>query len=289
MRKEAPLLNNTPYRNAVVTGAASGLGRAVSLELARRGWSVGVVDIDEAGALETAELVEREGGTGTVFHADTGRRESARAAAQRFFAVPGGVGLLVNCAGVAAMGWAGDIPPDDWRWAVDTNLWGVVNWCEEFIPRMRSQGCGHIVNVASIAGIASMAEWAPYNVAKSAVISYSETVRVELAPAGIGVTVACPIYFDSNLARTMRCTDPWQRAYLEAALAGARMDSSAVAAKILLAVERNRLYVLPQASAKMLWLAKRMFPRAWSRMFSVLYRTGLGRPLLKGLSRMRLV
>lgn len=276
-------------KRAVVTGAASGLGRAICLELARRGWSIGVVDIDDRGAERTLELVEQAGGKGEVFHADVGRPEDVEAMAGHFFDTWGGVDLLVNNAGVAVMGLAGDIPLDDWRWIIDTNLWGVIYGCHEFIPRMKAQGGGHIVNTASIAGIMSMAEWSPYNVTKSAVISLSETLRVELAPDNIGVTAVCPIYFKSNLTDEMRYTDPWQLEYLTTALTSARMSAETIAEKVVRAVERNKCYVVPQPSAKLLRLNKMLAPSTYHGLMRLLNRYGLLRPFVMRLSRWRLL
>jgi NAD(P)-dependent dehydrogenase (short-subunit alcohol dehydrogenase family) len=276
-------------RTAVITGAGSGLGRALSLELARAGWRVGIVDINDAGAEETLELVERAGGRGVVFRADVGAAGDVREMAEHYWSAWGGVDLLVNNAGVAVLGWTGEIPLEDWRFIIDTNLWGAIHTCTEFIPRMKAQGGGHILNIASIAGIVSLAELAPYNATKSAIVSMSETLKSELAKSRIGVTVACPIYFRSRLADTMRNIDCWERDYFATALEKGRMDPARVAEKIVAAVERNRLYVFPQAAAKVLWAVQRLAPRSWYGLLALLNRLGLERPVMKVLSVLRLL
>ncbi len=276
-------------KTAVVTGAGSGLGRALSLELACVGWRVGIVDINDAGAEETLGLVERAGGSGAVFHADVGVAGDVAEMTQHFFAEWGGVDLLVNNAGVAVLGWTGEIPLEDWRYIIDTNLWGVIHTCTEFVPRMKAQGGGHILNIASIAGIVSLAELAPYNSTKSAIVSISETLKSELAKSRIGVTVACPIYFRSHLADTMRNIDSWEHDYFATALDKGRMDPARVAEKLIAAVERNRLYVFPQAAAKVLWAVQRAAPGPWYWFLALLNRLGLERPVMKVLSLMKLL
>lgn len=282
-------LDELEGKRAVVTGGASGLGRELCLELARRGWRVGVVDIDEVGCKETARMVERAGGSGEAYVADVGRPEEVRAFAGRFFGSWGGVDLLVNCAGVVAMGLFETVPLEDWHWVMDANLYGVVHGCSEFVPRMKARGAGHVLNIASIAGPMSQAEWAPYSVSKAGVISISETLRVELAGSGVGVTVACPIYFDSRLPVTMRYTDSWQKDYFETAARFARMPTARVAAKIIRAVDRNRLYVVPQPSAKLLFAVKRAAPSAWYGLEALLNRAGILRWFTRFLSRARLI
>lgn len=276
-------------KRAVVTGGASGLGRELCLELGRGGWRVGVVDTDAVGCEETVRLVERAGGSGEACPADVRRPEEVRAFAERFFGSWGGVDLLVNCAGVAAMGIFEDIPLEDWRWVMDVNLFGVVHGCREFVPLMKAQGAGHMVNVASIAGPMSQAEWAPYSASKAGVISLSETMRVELAGSGVGVTVVCPIYFDSNLTARMRYTDPWQKEYLETAFRCARMRTPEIAARIIKGVEKNRLYVVPQPSAKILFGLKRAAPVAWYSFEALLNRLGVLRWFTMFVSRRRMI
>ncbi len=274
-------------KRAVVTGGASGLGRELCLELARRGWRLGVVDIDGEGCRETIRMVESTGGSGEAIVADVGRPEEVEALAEHFFGSFGGVDLLVNCAGVAAMGIFEDIPLEDWHWVMRANLFGVVHTCREFVPRMKAQGAGHVLNIASIAGQMSQAEYAPYGVSKAGVISLSETMRVELAGSGVGVTVACPIYFQSNLA--LRCTDPWQNEYFRTALSRGRMRTSQVAAAAIRGVDRNRLYVVPQTSAKLLLAIKRFAPATWFGLESLLNRLGMLRWFTMFLSRHRML
>jgi len=127
---------------AVVTGAAGGLGRAISLELARRNGRVLVSDVDRAGAEETATLVERSGGAAEVIVVDVTEPDDLERARDEIDRIWGGADLLVNNAGVAVAGTLGDVALEDWKWALNVNLWGVIRGCRAFVLRMRERGAG---------------------------------------------------------------------------------------------------------------------------------------------------
>jgi len=169
---------------AVVTGAGSGLGRAFCLELKKRGARLVCADIDEAAAQRTASEVG-----GTAVRCDVARIEDVEALAAAAERALGGVDLVVNNAGVAVAGPVGEVPLDDWRWIMGVNLWGVIYGCHVFAPRLKKQGRGHIINVASAAGLLAPPGMAPYNVTKAAVVALSETMSAELKQTGVGVTV----------------------------------------------------------------------------------------------------
>jgi NAD(P)-dependent dehydrogenase (short-subunit alcohol dehydrogenase family) len=276
-------------KKAVITGAASGLGRSLATTLAEEGWRIGIVDIDDAGAKETLELVKRAGGSGETFHADVSDPEEVTAFADHFFERWSGVDLLINNAGVAVAGIVGDIPLEDWDWIFGISFWGMLYGCHEFIPRMKAQGKGHIVNVASAAGLISLMDMGPYNTAKAAVISLSETLRMELAPYNIGITVACPVFFKTNLLDDMRYTDEWEREWAQSTFDNARMTSDEVARRIISAAKKDRLYIIPQLSGRFLWLLKRLMPETYYSVFRLLNSAGLLKPLADRLARWGLV
>lgn len=278
-------LREARRKTAVVTGAGSGLGRALALDLGGRGWTVGIVDINMVGAQATLDLVEKAGAAGGVFHCDVRDLDQVTSTAQHFFDEWGGVGLLVNNAGVAAGGFVGDIDMDDWMKVIDTNLWGTIHGCHAFIPRMKAQGGGHIANVASFAGIMCLPEMAPYNVAKAAVISLSETLRSELAPDRIGITVACPSFFETNLIDDMPYTDEFQIQFARAAFTNAKVSSGDIAHAILKAVDRNKLYVFPQFASKWTRVSKGIAPSVHYGVLAWLCRTGRSRPLIMWMAR----
>lgn len=272
-------------RTSVITGAGSGLGRSLAIALGRLGWSVGIAEVNMEGAGETLEMVRKAGGGGDVFRCDVRSREEVSAMAEHFEGSLGPAVMLVNNAGVTSGGLVGDIPDEDWRRVMDTNLWGAINGCQVYVPKMKASGGGHIVNVASSAGIACLPEMAPYNVAKAAVISLSETLRAELRPANIGVTVACPTFFNTNLLDDMTCTDEFQSEFAHAAFENARSSSDEVAAAIVRGVRKNKLYVFPQSAAKFVSVTKRLSPSMHHRFIAMTYGTGRARSLMLRMAR----
>ncbi len=245
---------------AVITGAASGLGRAIALQLARTGGRVLVADVAMDRARETAADIERAGGQAAVVECDVGDAAQVAALADEAERRWGGTDLLVNNAGVACAGPVGDIKLDDWQWCLRINLWGVVHGCHAFVPRMKAQRGGFILNVASSAGIASFPEMGPYNVSKAGVISLTETLQGELAPYGIGVSVLCPTFFKTNLMDNFRSPAERHRKMAEAFFRRATMTAEQVAVAGLRGLERGELVIIPQRDGKAVYHAKRFTP-----------------------------
>jgi NAD(P)-dependent dehydrogenase (short-subunit alcohol dehydrogenase family) len=282
-------MSNLDGKRAVVTGAASGLGRALALILARKGWKIGITDINEAGSRETLELVKKAGGSGEVFPVDVSKPESVKAMADHFFSAWKGVDLLVNNAGIAISGLVGEIPLANWEKIMGINFWGMLYGCHEFIPRMKQQGGGHILNIASAAGLFSMTNMSPYNATKAAVISLSETLMPEVAPFNIGITVACPMFFNTNLVKNMAHTDPVETEFANAAFEFSRITSEEVAARIIRAVEKGRLYAIPMLSGKVSWFYKRLSPSLFYGTLAFLNRRGWLMPIGLRLARWGMV
>ncbi|SDQ61038.1 SDR family NAD(P)-dependent oxidoreductase [Tsukamurella pulmonis] len=263
----------TEGAKAVVTGAGSGIGRSFALEIARRGGEVVCADIDETRAKETVALIEARGGTAhavTVDVADRVAVESLAAFTRTVFDGP--PSLVVNNAGVGIGGRpVGDVGLDDWNWALGINLWGVVHGCELFAPMLREAGRGGIINVASAAGFAAAPSMGPYNVSKAGVMSLSETLAAELAGSGVNVSVLCPTFVKTNVARDGRITEGSKN------LAGTLMkltgiSPDGVAAQTLDALDLGRLYVVPQLDANVIWHLKRHFPTPYVRGLGLLTR-----------------
>ncbi|MHB8894542.1 MAG: SDR family NAD(P)-dependent oxidoreductase [Candidatus Geothermincolia bacterium] len=282
-------LERLDRKTAVITGAGSGLGRALSLDLARQGWKLGLVDIELPAAEQTLELVRQEGGSGEAVHCDIRDAGQVKAMADHFFSEWGGVSLLFNNAGIAVAGCVGDAEIAEWQRIVDVNLLGTVNGCHAFIPLMKAQGGGHIVNIASSAGIVNLPEMAPYNMTKAGVISLSETLRCELATERICVTVACPTFFNTDLLKSMSCTHEFQSEFAQSAFVNSRATPDDIARSIIKGARKGKLYVLPQFSAKWTCLAKRLSPSLWCSLVSFGYRVGIARPFIMWMSRRGLV
>lgn len=246
---------------AVVTGAGSGLGRALCLELARRGARVVAADIDVASAQETARMVETLGCRAVAVACDVAVREQVEALAREAAATLGGTDLLINNAGVATGGPVDGIPLEDWEWIVGINLWGVIFGCQFFLPQMRAQGGGHVINVASSAGLLCTPTMAPYNVTKAGVIALSETMAAELKPTGIGVTVLCPTFFRTKIAESSRHHgDLREVTRIHKMMDRAKIQAPEVARFALDAAAAGTLYALPHADGAWLWRLKRLAP-----------------------------
>lgn len=173
---------------AVVTGAGSGIGAGMARAFAGAGMHVVVADIE----LEAAQAVAGEI-NGTAVKLDVARPDEVQALADGVYRDHGAVHLLCNNAGVAIAGPLAEMTADDWRWMVSVNIEGVAHGLAAFLPRMIAQRSeAHIVNTGSIAGVVTFPERGIYAATKYAVVAISETLRAELAPHGIGVTVICP-------------------------------------------------------------------------------------------------
>jgi NAD(P)-dependent dehydrogenase (short-subunit alcohol dehydrogenase family) len=198
-------------RVAVVTGAASGIGRALAGRLGAEGMRVVLADV-EAAALDAAaaELAaDLDGGSQAVAAVVTDVSDPAAvdALAARTVERFGAVHVVCNNAGVVTLGSMWEQPIDDWRWVLDVDLWGVINGIRTFVPILLRQGTeGHVVNTASIAGLVPSPTIAPYNVAKAGVVAASETLDIELREIGapIGVSVLCPGVVPTRIAESGR-------------------------------------------------------------------------------------
>lgn len=245
---------------AVVTGAGSGLGRAFCLELAARRARILAADIDLASAEETARLVNAAGGQAIPHQCDVANADEVEALATTIEKAHGAADLVINNAGVAVGGPVGKIPLDDWKWIVGINLFGVIYGCHTFVPRFKSRGSGHIINVASAAGLLAAPEMAPYNVTKSGVVALSETLGAELRGTGVGVTVLCPTFFKTNIARAAHTHSEVSADDVEKLMSRTSIQAPDVARFALEKADAGELYALPHADGRWMWRVKRMAP-----------------------------
>lgn len=258
----------------LVTGAGSGLGRALALQFARQGWRVAVTDASPASAQKTlAEVAALGGASGLAAALDVTSEAAFAQVVAQLDREWGGLDVLVNNAGVATSGTVAESPLEQWQWVLNINLLGCVRGARAVIPLMQRQRAGHIVNVASFAGIANPPALASYNVAKAGVISLSETLRFELHPHGVGVSVACPSFFKTNLIETSRAAAPGGNAAGAAQMEGitarlmeqASVSADDVAADIYDAVANNRFLVMTHPDARQRYHLKRLAPELYFR------------------------
>jgi butyryl-CoA dehydrogenase len=253
-------------RVAAITGASSGIGRALAHALARRGAYLALSDIDDAGLAETVATCEGYGVKVTSAHLDVAARDSVYAWADHVVAEHGRVNLVINNAGVALGATVESMSYEDFEWLMNINFWGVVYGSKAFLPSLKQSGEGHIVNVSSVFGLISVPSQSAYNAAKFAVRGFSDTLRMELEieRANVSVTTIHPGGIKTNIARNAR---------MNASVRGAERDPDTAirdverafitspekaAEQILTAVRRGRRRALIGPDAKAIDLVSRL-------------------------------
>ena len=249
-------------RVAFVTGGASGLGLSMARSFLKRGASVMLADRDAEGLQRAVAALSSDTNQVASVVCDVADASEIEKAAQATIDHFGKVHIVVNNAGVGLGGQPGEIPLQDWRWIVDINLMGVVHGVEVFTPLIQSHGeGGHIINTGSMAGHVAPGGMGPYNATKYAVVGYSESLKAELMPHNIGVSVLCPGWVRTNIHTTgfgrpsggptleEAKNDP-QFQEMDAVIKGG-LDPDKVADWVAECVEANRLYIFTHEIMKM--------------------------------------
>lgn len=262
---------NLSGKSALVTGAASGIGRETALALARRGADLFLCDLDAAGLADTERAAADLGRSVLARRADVASADAMRAFAAEVHGQVEAVDLLVNNAGVAIGGGFLDTSLDDWEWIVGINLRGVVHGCHFFAPAMVARGRGgHIVNVSSVAGFYASEPLSAYSTTKFGVFGLSEALREELARHHIGVTAVCPGIINTPITRNSRlrgplALEPAVREEIVRMYERRSYGPERVAANILRAIQRNRAVAPVSPEAWVAYYLKRLAPglMAW--------------------------
>ena len=238
-------------RICVITGGASGIGLGTARALARRGCDVVLADINERRLEEAGREIQAIGRRALTVHCDVTSDAAVERLAQRTLAELGRVDLLVNNAGVVVRGALEQIPMDDWRWQLETNLLGVVRGIRAFLPHMIERRSGYVVNTGSVAGLLALTgEGAPYIASKFAVVGLSEALALYARPFGIGVSVLCPGGVQTNLSETGRTIGMTpERALAETAAAqtwrgSGEMMPDEIGEMVVQAVQEERFFIL---------------------------------------------
>ena len=254
-----------------MTGAASGLGRALADALAAAGWRVARIDLP--GPSWPGPDVEGDAAGGFRIAADVRDAAAWRALHDRLRSAWPSLELVVNAAGVGAAGEVGTLPDEQWRRVLDTNLLGTALGCETFVPWLREQPRrSHLVNVASIAGILAPPALSAYSASKAGVVALSEAIAAECPRGRPGVTVVCPGFFRSGLLDTFHFASPVAAREARRRMDRARWTSERVAHRVLHAIQRNRRYVVVGVKARWLARLKRLAPRATTALIGGIYR-----------------
>jgi NAD(P)-dependent dehydrogenase (short-subunit alcohol dehydrogenase family) len=253
---------NGPFQDAVavVTGGASGIGKALSEELGRRGSRVVVTDLQEAGARAVAEGIVKAGGRASASALDVRDAAAFERLLDDTLAAHGRLDYLFNNAGLAAVGEAQSIPLEYWKKVLDVNLWGVIHGATAAYARMVRQGSGHIVNIASLAGLAGAALSAPYSASKFGVVGLSLTLRAEGADLGVKVSAVCPAYIKSAIFDNSTYADATQEG-LRALIPFKFLEVDVAVRKLLQGVERNRPIIVFPFYGRFLWWLTRLRPQ----------------------------
>ena len=249
-----------PEKRVAITGAASGLGLALAKHFLTKGWRVALSDIQDEIALQELAKLDVDKNQAFYQHVDVTNTRDIRAWRRKIKTQWSGLDILINNAGVASQGCVEDTSIDDWDWVINTNLLGVVRGCKEFIPLFKEQSSGYIVNISSIAGILHIPEMASYGASKAGVVALSEVLQGELGADNIGVSVVCPGFFQSSLAKTARVSHPKVRQYIENILANAKYSAEDIAIKVVEGIEANGFYIMPYSDYRSIWLLKRLSP-----------------------------
>jgi NAD(P)-dependent dehydrogenase (short-subunit alcohol dehydrogenase family) len=245
-------------RRVLVTGGASGLGRALVALMVERGDRVLAVDLadDRPDAVPTGADYRR---------LDVRSQQDWDAALSWVRAQWGGLDLLVNNAGVATGGRIDVEAMADWERVLDINLLGVARGCHTFTPLLKEQRSGHIVNVASLAGLVHGPGMASYNATKAGVVALSETLVYELEPWGIDVSVVCPSFFRTNLHESFAGKDVAMQEAGARLVTGASADAADIATVVLRGIDARKRLILTERAGRAAWRTKRFAPPLYDR------------------------
>jgi len=246
-------------RRVLVTGGASGLGAALAAHFAARGDTVLVTDL-AAGAADV-RLPERA----LYQRLDITSEADWAAALERVMTEWGGLDILVNNAGIAAGGRIDRLDDAHWRRVLEVNVLGAVNGCRTFVPLFKEQSHGHVVNVASAAGLVHPAAMTSYCASKAAVVALSESMRHELQAWGIGVSVVCPAFFRTNLAASLGGDDPMMEASAVALIGDAPRGAEEIAEQVVRGVDADRFLILTDRDGRLAYWTKRLAKPLYDR------------------------
>lgn len=270
------------YKVAAITGAGSGIGRALAYALSRRGCDLALSDINAEGMAETALQARKFGIKVSESVVDVSDREAMRAWAEKVITEHGKVNLIFNNAGVAHCGTVADTEYADYEWLMGINFWGVVYGTKEFLPHLQASGDGHVVNISSVFGLFAQPTQSVYNSSKFAVRGFTESLRQELDMGDGTVSATCvhPGGIKTNIAKAARFTDSGgkmlgknteltRQAFNDNML---RTSPEKAAEVILRGVERNSRRVIIGMDARLMDWVQRLLPSAYQRLIVTLSR-----------------
>ncbi|MDZ4714164.1 MAG: SDR family NAD(P)-dependent oxidoreductase [Cytophagales bacterium] len=265
-----------PRRRAFVTGAASGLGKALCTELAADGWTLGIADLNAEKLKEAAAEFTSQGAAVFPFHLDVSDRDAYQTVAGDFLQKAGGIDLLFNNAGVGDGGAFEEYSLDNWEWMIRVNQLSVIYGCHFFIPAFKKQRSGHILNTASLAAITCAPTMGAYNMTKAAVVAISETLYGELGDFNVKVSCIQPSYFKTNIAQSVRGGDGVKK-ITQFFIDHSRLEAREVAQEILHRAGAGELYIILPKIARKAWFWKRLAPTRFRDMVTSGFKKAAGK------------
>jgi NAD(P)-dependent dehydrogenase (short-subunit alcohol dehydrogenase family) len=267
--------SDTLQRRVLITGAGSGLGRALALRYARDGARVACVDLTVERSQATRAMLA--GDAHLALAADVGSDEDMQGLQEAVLAEWGGVDVLVNNAGIASGGAMVETTMAEWRQLLEVDLLSVVRGCKMFLPGMLAARSGQIISTASFAGLAGAPGLMTYGVAKAGVVALSEQLRAEVASKGIRVSVICPGFFRTNLCDTA-IGNPAMKGIAVHLMDTAPDTVDTVADKVFADVQAGRFLIIPTKREPMRWWLKRWFPSLYFKVLIKTYKKMVGSP-----------
>lgn len=269
---------------AAITGAGSGIGRALALRLARRGCHLALCDVNERGLAATVEWARRTGVRVTGDRVDVADREAVYRWADRVAEEHGRVNLVFNNAGVALGSAIEGGSYEDFEWLFDINFWGVVHGTKAFLPHLRASGEGHVVNVSSVFALISVPGQGAYNASKAAVRGFTDALRMELEMSGapVSATSVHPGGINTNISRNSRGDASVEKLGLDTERGREKFDkllitdSEEAARAVLRAVKKNKRRVLVGRDAYFIDGMARLLPSAYQHAVKRFVRRSLG-------------
>jgi short-subunit dehydrogenase len=257
-------MKNLANKIVAITGAASGIGRMLAMNLANQRCNLAIADIDEAGLNETATLIDNQVKVSTHI-VDVSKREQVFRFAEEAALHHGGVDIIINNAGVAVIDFLESVPLEDFEWLMGINFWGVVYGTMAFLPYLRKRPEGHVINISSINGIVPNPNNGPYSAAKFAVKGYTETLAQEMHGTNIKVSCVHPGGIKTNIARNTRFNCAMYSLSREKGIClfedvVCKTTADEAAQVIISGIKRNKRRILIGTDAKALDLITRFFP-----------------------------
>jgi NAD(P)-dependent dehydrogenase (short-subunit alcohol dehydrogenase family) len=263
-------------RTAVITGAASGIGRAMAVSLARRGCHLALADVNGAGLDETARLVASNALRVSRHLLDVADRDAVAGFPEAVLAEHPGTDILVNNAGVALSGTFEQVSEEQFEWLFNINFWGVVRMTRAFLPALKASDDARIVNLSSLFGLVAPPGQAAYSASKFAVRGFSEALRHELADTRVGITVVHPGGIATSIAENARAGQSVSAEDIRKGRARAKklltLPPETAAETIVTGMEKRQPRVIVGSDAKFVSLVERIWPVSYWRVISRLRR-----------------